>query len=63
MALLVFVIFRKDKPDPTIPFGEAMLQVAQENGLIGMSVLAMCHGAYTDEFQMGMADIKRRVPI
>ena len=40
-----------------------MLQVAEENGLVGMSVLAMCKGAYTDEFYTGMADIKREVAV
>jgi len=57
VALLIVVLTRKDPPPPPITFADGMLKAARDNGLVGMSVLAMCRGAYTDEYQTGMADI------
>ena len=43
------------------PFDQGMLKVAEDNGLVGMGVLALCNGAIIDEFYTGHADIDRNI--
>ena len=40
-----------------------MQKVADDNGVVGMSVLSVCNGNVLDSFYSGMADIGRSVKV
>ncbi len=42
---------------------EELEQVAVANGVVGMSVISVCNGFLTDNFQYGQADMERGINV
>ena len=47
----------------TSPFQDEMQKVADNNGVVGLSVLSVCNGEILDSFYSGLSDIGRNVKV